>query len=185
MTSLDILHSSSLNLKNKSKKIEHKKTSCGPSKILKNISRPINICPKYLMASTKTLPSNIINVRSLRENHDFNKFWIFFIILAAHVPTFIPTEAIWFFETWGYLLNKMPWVKAISVQRNVNTTFKFIHFYYNILYAIEKLWFHSVSFHFIENCHVKGFYLSFLISIKILLSTWKMLSQKLLQSSGY
>ena len=33
----------------------------------------------------------------------------------------------------------MPWVKAISVQRNVNTTFKFIHFYYNILYAIEKL----------------------------------------------
>ena len=83
------------------------------------------------------------------------------------------------------LAAKMPWVKAISVQWNVNTTFKFIHFYYNILYAIEKLWFHSVSFHFIENCHVKGFYLSFLISIKILLSTWKMLSQKLLQSSGY
>ena len=55
------------------------------------------------------------------------------------------------------LAAKMPWVKAISVQRNVNTTFKFIHFYYNILYAIEKLWFHSVSFHFIEKLPCKRF----------------------------
>ena len=39
-------------------------------------------------------PSYIINVRSLKAKHDFHKFWIFFIILAAHMPTFIPEEAI-------------------------------------------------------------------------------------------
>ena len=49
-------------------KIEHKKIFCGPSKILKNISWPINICLKYFMAPTKTLwsPSYILNVWSLK-----------------------------------------------------------------------------------------------------------------------
>ena len=57
------------NLKNKILKIEHKKIFRGPSKILKNISWPINICLKYFMAPTKSLrhppPSYILNVRSL------------------------------------------------------------------------------------------------------------------------
>ena len=55
MANLDILCSNSLNLKNKIRKIEHEKIFCGPSKILKNISWPINICLKYFMTPTKTL----------------------------------------------------------------------------------------------------------------------------------
>ena len=67
MASLDILCSNPLNLKNKITKIEHKKIFCGPSKILKNISWPINICLKYFMTLTKTFlpPSYILNERSL------------------------------------------------------------------------------------------------------------------------
>ena len=53
MASSDILCSNLLNLKNKFTKIEHKKIFCGPSKILKNISCPINICLKYLMTPQK------------------------------------------------------------------------------------------------------------------------------------
>ena len=73
VASLDILCSNSLNLKNKITKIEHKKIFCNPSKILKNISRLINICLKYLMTPTKTLcppPSYIINVQSLNESSE-------------------------------------------------------------------------------------------------------------------
>ena len=56
MASLDILCFNPFNLKNKIMKIEHKeKTLRGPSKILKNISWPINICLKYFMTPTKTL----------------------------------------------------------------------------------------------------------------------------------
>ena len=55
MASLDFLCSNTLNLKNKITKIEHEKIFCGPSKILKNISWPINICLKYFMTPTKTL----------------------------------------------------------------------------------------------------------------------------------
>ena len=67
MASMDILCFNPCNLKNKIMKIEHKKISRGPSKTLKNISWPINICLKYFMASTKTLrlPSYILNVWSL------------------------------------------------------------------------------------------------------------------------
>ena len=54
MASLDILCSNSLNLKNKVTKIE-RKIFCGPSKILKNISRPINIRLKYFMILVKTV----------------------------------------------------------------------------------------------------------------------------------
>ena len=53
MASLDILCCNPLNLKNKITKIEHKKIFCAPSKILKNILWPINICLKYFMTSTK------------------------------------------------------------------------------------------------------------------------------------
>ena len=56
MASLDILRFNPFNLKNKIMKIEHKKIFRGQSKILKNISCPINICLKYFMAPTKTLP---------------------------------------------------------------------------------------------------------------------------------
>ena len=49
MASLDILCSKSLNVKNKITKIEQKKLFCGPSKTLRNISWPINICLKYFM----------------------------------------------------------------------------------------------------------------------------------------
>ena len=55
MVSLDIFCLNPFNLKNKIKKIEHRKIFRGPSKILKNISWPINICLKYFMAPTKTL----------------------------------------------------------------------------------------------------------------------------------
>ena len=55
MASLDILCFNPFNLKNKIMKIEHKKIFCGPSKILKNISWPINICLKYFMILTIAL----------------------------------------------------------------------------------------------------------------------------------
>ena len=69
MASLDILCFNPFNLKNKIMKIEHKKIFRGPSKILKNISWPINICLKYFMIPTEALcppppPSYIPNVRS-------------------------------------------------------------------------------------------------------------------------
>ena len=44
MATLDTLCSNPLNLENKITKIEHEKIFCGPSKIFKNISWPINIC---------------------------------------------------------------------------------------------------------------------------------------------
>ena len=56
MASLDILCSNPLNLKNKITKIEHKKIFCGPSKILKNISWPMNI-PKIFHNLYKELPA--------------------------------------------------------------------------------------------------------------------------------
>ena len=73
MASLDILSSNPLNLKTQITKIEHKKIICGPSKYLKNIPWPINICLKYFMTPIKTLPpppphptsSYILNVYSL------------------------------------------------------------------------------------------------------------------------
>ena len=55
MASLDILCSNPLKLKNEIIKIEHEKIFCGPLKILKNLSWPINICPKYFMTPTKIL----------------------------------------------------------------------------------------------------------------------------------
>ena len=54
-----------LNLKNKITKIEHKKIFCGSSKILKNISWPINICLKYFMTPTKTLSCHVFPSSSL------------------------------------------------------------------------------------------------------------------------
>ena len=71
MASLDILCFNSFDLKNTIMKIEHKKIFCDPSKILKNISWPINICLKYFLAPTKTLrpplASYMFSVRSLRS----------------------------------------------------------------------------------------------------------------------
>ena len=55
MASLDILCFKPFNLKNKIMKIGHKKIFLGPSKILKNISWPINVCLKYFLAPAKTL----------------------------------------------------------------------------------------------------------------------------------
>ena len=54
MVGLDILCFDHFNLKNNVMKIEHKKIFCGPSKVLKNISWPINICLKYFMTPAKT-----------------------------------------------------------------------------------------------------------------------------------
>ena len=68
ITSLNILCSNPLNLKNKITKIEHKKIFRGLSKTLKNFSWPVNIWLKYFMTPTKTLcpsPSYILSVRSL------------------------------------------------------------------------------------------------------------------------
>ena len=50
MAHLDILCSNPLNVNNKIVKI-----FCGPSKILKNISWPINVCLKSFMTPTKPL----------------------------------------------------------------------------------------------------------------------------------
>ena len=86
MTSLDLLCSTRLNLKNKVTKIEHKKMFCGPSKILKNIPWPINICLKYLMAPSKTLrnprppPSPSLHVRYMLMYSPLFKVLTFFIV---------------------------------------------------------------------------------------------------------
>ena len=58
MASLDILCSKSLNVKNKITKIEQKKLFCGPSKTLRNISWPINICLKYFMTPSPPKKKN-------------------------------------------------------------------------------------------------------------------------------
>ena len=63
MSSFDILCFNSFNLKNKVMKIEQKKIFRVPSKILKNISWPINICLKYFMAPTKTLRSPLLHTQ--------------------------------------------------------------------------------------------------------------------------
>ena len=55
MASLDILCFNHFNLKIKITKIEQKKIFHGLSKILKNISWPINIWLKYFLTPTKTL----------------------------------------------------------------------------------------------------------------------------------
>ena len=57
MASSDILCFNPFNLRSKIMKIEHKKIFRGPSKILKNISWPINICLKYFITPMKTLRS--------------------------------------------------------------------------------------------------------------------------------
>ena len=74
MASLDILCFKPFNLKNKIMKIEHKKIFRGPSKVLKNISWPINICLKYFMTRTETLrpPSYILNLLSLNTITEHN-----------------------------------------------------------------------------------------------------------------
>ena len=64
---MDIVYSKPLNLKNYITIIEHKKIFCGTSKILKNVSWPINICLKYCMTPTKTFRplSYILHVQFL------------------------------------------------------------------------------------------------------------------------
>ena len=64
---MDIVYSKLLNLKNYITIIEHKKIFCGTSKILKNVSWPINICLKYCMTPTKTFRplSYILHVQFL------------------------------------------------------------------------------------------------------------------------
>ena len=64
---MNVLCFNPFNLKNKIMKKEHTKIFRSPSKILKNISWPINICLKYFMAPQKILrpTSCILNVRSL------------------------------------------------------------------------------------------------------------------------
>ena len=71
MASLNILCFNPFNLKTKIINIEYKKIFRRPSKILKNISWPINICLKYFMAPTKTLPAPslcMVTIRLFREN---------------------------------------------------------------------------------------------------------------------
>ena len=67
MTTSDILCFNHFNIKNKIMKIEHKKLFRDPSKILKNISWPINICLKISWPLQKPSgpPSYILNVWSL------------------------------------------------------------------------------------------------------------------------
>ena len=68
MASLDILCFNHFNLKNKIMKIEQKKMFRGPSKLLKNISWPINICLKYFMTPTKTLRLPLLHTQCMVPN---------------------------------------------------------------------------------------------------------------------
>ena len=92
MASLDILCFNPFNLKNKIMKIEHKKIFCGPSKILKNISWPINTCLKYFMAYTKTLrppPPTYLMYGPLnrrKQNVRINNTHSMFQVLLSGVP---------------------------------------------------------------------------------------------------
>ena len=105
MASLDILcfNPFIFNLKNKIFKIEQKKIFRGPSKILKSISWPINICLKYFMAPTKTIrppppppPPTYLLLQKLRslnwKNHmksskiKFLKTLDFFTELVIYLP---------------------------------------------------------------------------------------------------
>ena len=61
MASLDILCFNPFDLKNEFMKIEHKKKLRSPSKVLKNILWPINVCLKYFMAPTKTLRPHLLH----------------------------------------------------------------------------------------------------------------------------
>ena len=72
MASLDILCFNPFNLKNKTMKIEHKKIFRGPSKILKNISWPINICLNISWTPRKSSgpPSYILNVQIPRPEQE-------------------------------------------------------------------------------------------------------------------
>ena len=67
-----------LNFKNKIIEIEHKKIFRGSSKILKNISWPINICLKYFMTPTKTLcpPPPLLSCRYLMYGPLLHYLWI-------------------------------------------------------------------------------------------------------------
>ena len=68
MASLDSLCSNHPNVKNNITKIEHNKIFCGPSKILKNISLPINKCLKFFMRSTKILRPLLLHTKCTVPN---------------------------------------------------------------------------------------------------------------------
>ena len=57
------MFSNHLNLKNKITNTEQKKIFCSPSKTSKNISRPINICLKYFINPTKTIPPPFLHAQ--------------------------------------------------------------------------------------------------------------------------
>ena len=86
MASLDTLCFKPFNLKNKIMKIEHTKIFHGPSKILENISWPINICLKFSWPPQKpSAPpllhtySKVPSTTSLEENEFFSSFQFFVI----------------------------------------------------------------------------------------------------------
>ena len=91
MASLDILGFNPFNLKNKIIKIEEKKMFCDQSKILKNVSWPINICLKYFMTPTKTIrpPSYILNVRSLNSTYGKTNFRVSIKVTEKHISGFL------------------------------------------------------------------------------------------------
>ena len=91
MASLDILGFNPFNLKNKIIKIEEKKMFCDQSKILKNVSWPINICLKYFMTPTKTIrpPSYILNVRSLNSTYGKANFRASIKVTEKHISGFL------------------------------------------------------------------------------------------------
>ena len=107
--SLDILYYKLFNLKNKVRKIEHEEIFCGPSKLLKNISWPINIRLKYFMTPKKTLrspspptylmygpsvPSVILHGNCNFSLKDFigitiKETWVFGMVLAESLSCFV------------------------------------------------------------------------------------------------
>ena len=90
MASLDIFCSNPPNLKNKIRKIEHEKIFCGPSKILKNISWPINIRLTYFMTYIKTFQMKWnwgkwnSKYGRIQQKWDLDFFW-WFLVTEFHL----------------------------------------------------------------------------------------------------
>ena len=121
MASLDILCFNPFDLKNEFMKIEHKKKLRSPSKVLKNILWPINVCLKYFMAPTKTLRPHLLHTyctvpktKVCRNNFESCLFW-FFLSATVYTNSFTQTCL------------KTPYLKSnshkISIKTSKRTTY--------------------------------------------------------------
>ena len=150
MASLDILCFNHFKLKIKIMKIEHKKIFRGPSKILRNISWPINICLKYFMTPTKTLhlhpPSYILMYGPLWHVSSTGCFYfdeplLFQILVPWKFIKTLPLSCL--------LLLLQSTVTQITVSVNIFICFKYCT-EWNGLYSEAVVWRCSVEKVFLE-----------------------------------